>query len=764
MKKIGKYPDAIYDGAEEINIKEIVSTVLRYKKSIIAIVLVATLIAAYKAYFSPSIYKATSLLKVTTDRNQNSGDFMDASIGAGVNQLESELVVFKSYNIAKKALEKLNIGTRYFTKNRLRTVELYKDSPFVVNSRFLVRDLYGTKFKLKPVDKNHFRLIVEIAGKKNINYDKVHKFSEKIDTEWFSLSVQKLYALGDREYSFTIVPNEKMVDFIRSRVSARLMIKNGNILNISFFDTVPMRAKEIVNRITEAYIENSLDIKSESARKQLYFIDRQLEAIDKALKGSADKLQKYKATNIVVDLSSKAQMTASKLGELESQLYETNMQIDVMEGILNHIKSHKDISSINMDYSQQSNPAISSLLEEIQKAIAKYATLSVNYTEKHPEIIVAKRQIESLKKSLSDALTSNLRTLKNRKSKLLSIISRQRIALKSLPEQEQELGQLTRNFMVNEKIYSFLLEKRAATAIIESSTISNSRIVDPARTPGSPIKPRRAWMILMGFGLGLLLGIGQALLRMYLDDSIKTQEDVEKLTDIPLYGVLPLIRSEKSAPYFREGIRGLWINLAFLKTDKPSKIVSVTSTVSGEGKTLTVYYLSRMIAKNGGKSVIAIDLDMRRATLHKKFGVDNSKTGMSTLLLNKCTLDEAITKTEYENLDIITSGPPTSNPTGLIMSIVLESIIEKLSKKYDYIFLDTPPIGLVSDATKIMHISDITLFVVRTGKSTKEFIKDINKLNEKEGINIGIVLNGINYGAKYEYGYKTDYIDGYLTT
>jgi capsular exopolysaccharide synthesis family protein len=154
---------------------------------------------------------------------------------------------------------------------------------------------------------------------------------------------------------------------------------------------------------------------------------------------------------------------------------------------------------------------------------------------------------------------------------------------------------------------------------------------------------------------------------------------------------------------------------------------------------------------------------MRRATLHKKFGIDNTKMGMSTLLLDKCTLDEAIVKTKYSNLDVITSGPSTSNPTGLIMSIVLESIIEKLSQKYDYIFLDTPPIGLVSDATKIMHLSDLTLFIVKADSSVKAYIKDMNRMNEKEEINLGIVLNGINYESKNEYGYKADYMDGYLT-
>ena len=762
MKKIDRYSDEAYEDEEGIDIKDILSSLWRYKKSILGIALLAAMIAAYRAYFAPPVYMASTLLKIDNTGYKNNNGFLAASMQNDVNEIENEVVIFKSYNIAKKAIEKLHIGTRYFTKEDLRIVELYKDSPFVVTSRYLAPELYGAVFKLTPVDKNHFRLAV--AKKQvSIKYDAVHSYGEKIDSEWFSLSIQKVFTLDRKEYTFTIVPNERMVDFVKNRISATMVTKHGNILRVSFVDNVPLRAKEIVNRVADAYAQNNLEQKSESAKKQLNFIDRQLEAIDRSLKGSADKLQKYKASNIVVDINSKAQMTASKLSDLESKLYEINMQIDIMESILNHIKSHKDISSINMDYSQQSNPAISSLLEEIQKSIAKYATLSVNYTEKHPEIIVAKRQIESLKKSLIDALRSNLRTLKNSRSRLLDIISVQKQALKSLPEKEQELGELTRSFMINEKIHSFLLEKRAETAIIKSSTISNTHIIEAARTPGTPIKPRRGLMLLIGIAIGFALGIGQAFLRIYLDDSIKTSEDIEKLTKVPLYGILPLLKSEKLVPYYREAVRGLWINLAFLKTRNKSKIISITSSVSGEGKTFTIYHLSRVIAHNRDKSVIVLDLDMRRASLHKNFGIDNTDFGMSTLLLDKCTLEDAITKTDNENLDLITSGPVTSNPTGLIMSIVLESIIKKLSQKYDYIFLDTPPIGLVPDATKIMHLSDITLFVVRADRSTKEYIKDINRLNEKEEINLGIVLNGVNFGNKYGYGYKSEYINGYLT-
>ena len=769
-----------YQDEDEIDIREIFSVLSKYKKSIILITLIATIIAASRAYFSPSIYQAHSLLKVSR-KVHNYGGLINTAMYPELSDAENELIVFKSYTVASRVLETLNIGTRYYTKNNFRTVELYKNSPFVVIYEFIAPELYGVSIKLIPISNTEFRLQIEApygiklidkfktyfspSNDENhyIEYDKIHSFSETIKTEWFVLSIQKISQLDSQPYSFTIVPNSAMSDFVQNGISASTATKLGNMVTLSFSDTVPLRAKEIVNAVARAYIDENLAYESKSSHNQLAFIDRQLNAIDKALKSSSEKLQKYKATNIVVDLDSKANMTAVRLSQLETKLYEINMQVDIMESILNHIEVQKDISSINMDYSQNSNPAINSLLQEMQREIASYATLSANFTQEHPGIIAVKRKILSLKRSLKEALNSNLKTLKDRKIRLLSIIDKERGTMRSFPEQEQKLGQLTRHFMVNEKVYSFLLEKRAETAIEQSSTVSNTRIIDYARIPNFPIKPKRLLIVLVGFILGFILGVAQAFLRAFLDNSIKTSEDIEKLTQVPLYGIIPLQKTKKMIPYYQEAIRSLWINLAFMKTKNNSKLISITSAVSGEGKSFTLYHLSRMIAKNGDKSVIVLDLDMRRASLHKYFDLDNTKGGMSSLLADRCTLDEAILATEYDNLNVITSGPKTSNPTGLIMSLVLESIIDKLSQKYDYIFLDTPPIGLVSDATKIMYLSDITLFILKADSSTKEFIKEINHLNEKEEVNMGIVLNGVDYGKKYGIGYKSDYMDGYLT-
>jgi capsular exopolysaccharide synthesis family protein len=769
-------PDSKDGLSEELKIRDILDILSHYRRSLLFLVLLGLFVSGYIAYFNPSVYQANTLLKITSDRQGYYEDFLLTTSG-GNGDIEDELVILKSRPIAQKALEKLNIGIRYFTEEYFKAKELYKQAPFTVTYTFLSPQLYGRSFYLEKVDKRHFRLKLldekgvwqKIKGwfgtakKQNtMTYNKVHTYGEKIETAWFSLQVNRIYPPQKDRYWFTIVPNEQMTGFIQGGISASQYVKQGSVVLLSFSDTVPERAAEILNRVVDAYIEKSLMLKSEGAKKQLYFIDMQLEAINKTLKGSSEKLQSYKATNIVVDLSNEAQIRVSKLSQLEGKRYEVNMQIDIVENMLNHLKNQKSVTRFNIDYMPGSNSTIQSLLAQIQKAMSKYAVLSVNYTEKHPGVIKLKRELAFLKRSLIDALSANLETLRKQKERLLREIAQQEARLKDVPRQEQQLEQLTRHFMVNEKIYSYLLEKRAETAILASSTISNTRVIEKAEVPYAPIRPKRGWILLLGLLVRLVLGIVQALLRHYFDNTLKKSEDIEKFSSATLYGTLPQIRSKKHLPAYTEAVRSLWVNLAFLGNDDAAKVISVTSTISGEGKTFTIYHLSRMIAKSSEHRTVVIDMDMRRATLHEKFGIANQTAGTSTLLAGHCTLEEALQPTEYKNLDMITSGPKAPNQTKLIMSSAFESVLQKLAERYHYILIDTPPVGIVSDAMKIMHHSDMVLYLVKAEYSKREFLKNVDRLNLKENLNIGIVFNGIDHERSYyHYGYGKKYAENY---
>ena len=768
---------------EEIDIKEIFRTIKKFKWSILAIALLFTIGAWGYAYFAPNVYQATTTMKISsgTKGMPGGGDLVSAAVSVGVYNLEDEFALMKSRFLAQKALENLDIGNRYFTYKDFKRIELYKDSPFIVSVEMMDPSFYGRLIKLEPVDQEHFVLSIKPSLKEKllfklftyfhikieqlIDFEKTVRFGEKISTPWFVLTVDKIFETDQPLYAFSYIPNKYMYGFIQGGINAEPLSDYGQIVAVSFSDTVPLRAKEIVDAVVDAYNAEKIRLKTESANKTLRFIDQQLEAIHKTLQASASKLESFKATHVIMDVGAKAGTTSQELAALEEKLYEINTKISILNNLLAYVQANKDIKGIDVSSAQMVGAVISNLILKLQEAVSLRSTLLVDFTELHPDVVKVTERIHRLKSMLIESIKSTLNGLKIRKESLVKRIEESKRELQNLPKEEQQLAQLTRDFMVNEKIYSYLLQKRAETAIIEASKVSEIQILDRALVPGSPVKPNRTLIVLIGLLLGLVLGLLQAFVRNMLDNTIKTAEDVEKLTNLPLYGVIPDYGKKKTKPAaYYEALRVIRTNLEFLGDSSKSKLVTLTSSIPQEGKTTTAFELAKIIAKSG-KRVIVLDLDMRRSRLHELVHVPN-KDGVSTLLAGKVTLKEVIQHTKEEDLDVITSGPTPPNPSELLMSDTFKRIIKTLRAEYDYVILDSPPIGLVADAMIVMRMSDINLIVVRAEYSKKDFFKNINRFVESHELRAGIILNGVKANAKsgaygfgygYNYGYSSNY-------
>jgi capsular exopolysaccharide synthesis family protein len=260
--------------------------------------------------------------------------------------------------------------------------------------------------------------------------------------------------------------------------------------------------------------------------------------------------------------------------------------------------------------------------------------------------------------------------------------------------------------------------------------------------------------------LGIIFGLAYAFIREFLNDTIKNTEEIERLSSIPIYGVIPLNKNKKTNNIFLEAFRSVRTNLQFLPQHEESRVITITSSVSGEGKTNTTAKLAEVIAKSN-KKVIVLDLDLRKASVHKEFDIPNN-IGISNYLTNQNTLEEVIKKTSVENVDIISTGVLPPNPSELILMDEMKDTIELLKKTYDYIIIDTPPVGLVTDALILMNYADITFFIVRANYTRKEFIKNLDRLAKEHAHNhIGMILNGVEIGEKYGYGYGVSYGYGY---
>ena len=777
----------IQETSLDIDLKELFSVLKRYYKSLIFITIFVMLLASTYAYFATNIYQSKTLVKLGEIENKSmKTDFIAMAEGNVNSRFDDEMASFSTRRLIGRALENLNLGIRYFTKKNLKNYELYKDSPFIVTFDYLNKNAMGVPFRIIPSKENQsFRLVIEPTLKDTIRsfimplpddeqpieYNKVHKFGEKIETQWFTITIQKVFEFENDDYFFTMLPNESMTSFIQENLSVSSYSKDSRIIVLTFQDNVPLRAKEVLDMLSNVYIQESMENRSKSANRKLNFIDMQLEAIDKTLKSSAKTLEQYKATNIVVDLGSKAQITSQKMNQLENQLDEVNMRIDVMENILNYIETHKDIKGINIDSafsgSNLQGSAIQNIILEIQNATAQRIDLLTEFTTRHPNVIKVDRQLISLRSSLKEAILNSLNRFKKQKQSLSDIIQENKAKMQTLPEQERKLTRLTRNFKVNENIYSYLLEKRAQTAVIESSSVSETSIFESAAIAKKPFKPKPLIILIISFFLGIILGFVQAFIRNSLNDEIQSREDIENRTTLPIYGILPTLNQKilklevfkDTRSPFAESYRSLRTNLQFSRKENQANVILVTSTVSGEGKSTIVANLGAIFQMANMKTIL-VNLDLRKPTLHHYFNVPN-KAGISTYLSGRNRIGEIIQPTEYKNLDIISSGPTPPNPSELILNDKLDELIEALKEEYDYIFIDSAPMGLVSDTMHLMQYADTSLIVFRENYAKKSFVTDLNNLVEKHDLkHIGLVINSVDassssYGYGYGYGYGT---------
>ncbi|MEA2110996.1 MAG: polysaccharide biosynthesis tyrosine autokinase [Campylobacterota bacterium] len=745
-----------------------------FKGSIFLAVLFGFLFSAIISYFSPDVFQSETTIKIYKEHEKSSRDFMSLALGLDSNNIDHEIDMLKSRLIISKALENLNLGIRYYEEKNLKKLELYKDAPFVVTPKFIASQQHGAEFTVKPISTDRFRLILEpgiietikynikhyLDGEsrdnKLVSYDAVHSFGEPVVTPWFNITIQKIHQLDSEKYSFSILPNEKMHKFIAKRLQVSTLSKKSIVVRLRFNDSVALRAQEIVNTIANSYLQETLHVKTQSANKTLYFLDRQLEAINKTLQSSAENLQKYKVSNVVINVGEKAQLTAEKLSALESERSEVNMQLSILENILSYMKTHDDISGIDLGSNRKISESIDDLVVKIQEVTTYRNSLLVDYTELHPDVLKESEKLLSLASTLQQKIRSTIDRIKKRRSTLNWMIKQHKSTMSSFPQQERELSQLTRNFLVNEKIYSFLLQKRAETAIVASSTVSETRVIDSALLPEKPMKPNRLLIIALGVILGFISGVVYAFIRMILDDTLKNVKEIEKRTKIPVYGSIPLLDSDKKIDPFLESLRVVRTNLDFIQAESSSKLVTITSSIPSEGKTTISVELSKVIAQ-GSKKVLLIDLDMRRSTVHKRLNLKN-EIGMSTLLSGRNTIDEVIQKSAYDSLDVIPAGPIPPNPSELIMLKEFKFSIDNLLHKYDYVVLDSPPVNVVTDGMILMNMSDMNLFVFKANFSKKDSIEELNVFVEKYNLkNVGIILNSVPLTKRLKYGYEYGY-------
>jgi capsular exopolysaccharide synthesis family protein len=500
----------------------------------------------------------------------------------------------------------------------------------------------------------------------------------------------------------------------------------------------------------------------------ILFIDNQLTIIQDSLTYIENQLEEFRKQNPNIDIADEDYGTYFQKQKLDNTLSEASVNIKYYKSLLAYLKDENNPNSIVSPTSMGvTNPELNSLINQLLQLYARKGDLQLTTTEKNPTYQAILAQISHTKSTIIENVRNLIISASIYEKDLKNRITTFNSKINKLPEAEKNYLILKRKHEYNEQTAIYLQQKRYEASLAKAGTESDHKVIDTARLDSNiPIKPRKSLAYFLALIFGIVVPLTFISLRDFFSDTISNKADLKNCTNIPILGLIghsdkatSLVVPTASKSIIAESFRSLRTNIQYLAAEKEKKIITVTSSVGGEGKTFITMNLAAIFALSGHKTIL-IGGDLRKPKLHEDFILDTSK-GLSSYLINKSSLSDIIEKTEIEFLDVIPSGPTPPNPAELLDSPKMKELIINLNKTYDYVIIDTPPIGLVTDGVILMQQTDINLYIIRHNFSKSKTLSIINNLYNQEQVkNVQLIINDFKYTESgYGYGYGYGYSD-----
>lgn len=708
--------------------------------------------------------------------NNNAQNFFPgAEMFNSQQNLKNEMGILKSYSLNKRVIDSLqNFRIEYFGIGRRNIVQsrLYTQCPFIV---------MADSCNYMPLNTE---VIVKILSAKKC-FLEINGDNTKTDTLQFGCRYKKygfdfVIKLRDpgmfvfnpdisNKYFFYFTESGSLANDYRNSLNVNPIDKDATLVTLSVSGPVKEQEADYLNKLMDIYISQGLEAKNVTEDSTLVFIERQIDTISCSLRKAEDSLQQFQLRNKMVDISKEGSAIQTKLEGFE----EEKRAIELKQVYYKYLKDYINSKNESGDIISPSimgieNPELGKLVEDLAELQKDKLKLAMNLSENQPPLAMFDENISTTKKYLAENIRSSLENLGTALSSVNLSIDSVNLYINKLPATERELITIQRDYEVNNTVYTFLLEKKAETGIARASNISDNKIIDRADIANAvQIMPRTSRNNLKALLFGILVpGILISLL-YYFNNKIIDNDDILKRTRAPVIGYISHSESikeiavvDKPGSSLAESFRAVRTSLRYLVKDNQHPVISITSTITSEGKTFISVNLAAIIAMLG-KKVLLIGLDLRKPRIHRILDIDNSN-GLSIYLSNNSEYEDVIKKTQVENLFYATSGPVPPNPAELINSERMKVFIEKAKQEYDYIIIDTPPIAVVADTMLLSDFTDINLFIVRQRFSSKNTIELIEELYQGGKLkNMGIIVNDISLTGYYGYGLMYGYYKGY---
>lgn len=778
----------ILETQNSFDFKGFLAKLISYWKWFLLCLIIAFTIAYQVNIRKEKIYGMETLIVVKDENNQlfSSNTSLVFNWGGTSDKVQTVITTLKSRSHNEIVVKNLQFYIQYLKQTEYNLQDAYGETPFKVVIDENKGQMADQLIKIKWLNQNQFELsttfenptaqLIHYAdnSKSTVkvpqgDFIKTYSLNEKIELPFLSIKViQDLNNLNNLNKEYFIKFSDFNATVAKYKdVDVETDVKGGSIIKIAKAGTNKARLVDFLNATVNILKKRQLDSKNQFATNTIRFIDSTLVDVEKQMNQAEGELKDFRKDKNVYMLEGGGEALTTKLSEYD-------VQKDIVNRKLAYYNLLKNYLEKNNDYSKLPAPTVAGIEDpNIIGNVSRLIELSKLRSEKAYIVKNEKLfkdfdvEMDAVKKVLLNNIASSKSALQIDLSMLSRNIANAESTISRLPEQQQDLVKYTRQFNLKDNIYTTFLEKRAEADIIRASNLSDIEFIDPAKNMGDGlIGPKTG----VNYILALLVGLGIPFIIVFiktlLDNSIHTTDDIEKLTRIPIIGVIGkntevgnLAVFDKPKSAIAESFRGIRSSLQFIykkqKIEGP-KIVMLTSSISGKGKTFCAMNLATVFAMSGKRTVI-VGLDLRKPKLFDDFKVDNI-TGAVNYLIGQKRLEEIVQKTHIDNLDIITSGPIPPNPAELIISETMNELINELKQIYDYIILDTPPVGLVSDALELTQFCDATLYITRQGVTKKGMLSVVNEKHKRSELhNISIILNDFQNKSKYGYNYNYGY-------
>lgn len=728
-----------------------------------ASLLLSLSIAYFYLRYTPKTYQTAATIKLEEKKSQLSDLLATSNTQETADPVQTVSYVIKSKALLTKALTKLNYTVAFYKKGNFLTTETYPFQPFQIEV-LAIDTLSGAypEFSIHSINDQQFSLGYKTGGRV---INKINNYNSVIAINNLKFKIISSAVKPNDPYTFRF----NSIDDLMARVSGLQIAettRGSNILRLNLYEQNAYFASDFLNILIKEYQSFDRDQRALSATRTIDFINEQLVELSLKVKGSQNALADYKRQKGIVDLPSASSNAMSQVTTYETQKNTLELQKIALVNLQKQVNEHKGQISYNFNIDESNNSLLSSLIAQYNALFTEKMEKSDYYNAKSDVISDLNRSLQEIQKSILSNIQLSITRTQSSIDYINKILGSYNNSISSLPTVEKDIFALERNFNINEKVFTYLMEKKLETQVSRASILPGNSIIEIAHPNLVPIDPVSKNVYLLAFlvGLGLPILIITAL-RM-ANNRINVVEDIEGMSAVPILGVIrsyPLrmdpynkliVASPPSKSIFSESVRAVRTSLSYLANDKASKVISVTSEVAGEGKSFVSLNLANSLSLIDRK-VIIISTDLRKRRLHQTFDVPTD-TGLSSYLSGRDSLDKVLFKSKNNNLDFIPSGELPPNPAELLHSKRMEDLMTLLKEQYDYIILDNAPIGLVADAMPVMRQSDINIFVIRSGVSKKSSITLADALRSENDIqNFCVIFNGYKENKLFESIYST---------